>query len=124
MFVKVWLPLILYCLFIFIQSSFPSPIKEPDVPFFDKYLHFIAYAVLGVLFMRAYRTLRLGNDNTKVILLSILSAGLYGISDEIHQYFVPGRYADIMDALINFIGAAGGVFVYRYVAKKRSHVRL
>ena len=123
-FVKVWLPLILYCLFIFIQSSFPSPIREPDVPFFDKYLHFIAYAVLGVLFMRAYRTLRFGNDDIKVILWSILSAGLYGISDEFHQYFVPGRDADIMDALINFIGAAGGVFLYRYVSKKRSDVRL
>ena len=92
--------------------------------FFDKYLHFIEYAFLGVLFMRAYRTLRLGNDNTKVILLSILSTGLYGISDEIHQYFVPGRHADIMDVLINFIGAVGGVFFYWYVTKKRAHVSL
>jgi VanZ family protein len=107
-------------LFIFIQSSFPSPISGPDIPFFDKYLHVIAYAILGVLFMRAYRTVWLGNNNTKVILFSILSTGLYGISDEIHQHFVPGRDADVIDAVINFIGAAGGVFFYRYVTKKSS----
>jgi VanZ family protein len=107
-------------LFIFIQSSFPSPIREPDVPFFDKYLHFIAYAVLGILFLRAYRTLRWGDDKIKVFLLSILSAGLYGISDEIHQYFVPGRNADILDAMVNFFGAVCGAFCYQYAAKTRS----
>ena len=123
-FIKYWLPLAAYGLLIFIQSSFPSPIHEPDVPYFDKYLHVIAYAVLGVLFFRAYRTLRLGDDTTKVVLLSILSAGLYGISDEIHQYFVPGREADAMDAAVNFVGAACGVFCYQYVAKRRSTVGL
>lgn len=111
-FLKHWLPLIVYCLAIFIQSSFPSPVKEPDVPFFDKYLHMLGYALLGVLFYRAYGSLRLGGKIWHVALLSVLSAGLYGISDEFHQYFVPSRSADVMDVAADFVGAAWGVFLY------------
>ncbi len=104
-FLKYWLPLIVYCLAIFIQSSFPSPVEEPDVPFFDKYLHILGYALLGALFCRAYGSLRLGGKFWRAALLSFLSAGLYGISDEIHQYFVPGRSADVMDVAADFFGA-------------------
>jgi VanZ family protein len=119
-FLKYWLPLIVYCLAIFIQSSFPSPVKEPDVPFFDKYLHMLGYALLGVLFCRAYGSLRLVGKFWLVALLSVLSAGLYGISDEIHQYFVPSRSADVMDVAADFVGAAWGVFLYMFFGIKHA----
>ena len=111
-FLKYWLPLIAYCLLIFIQSSFPSPVKEPDVPFFDKYLHMLGYALLGALFCRAYGSLRHGGKFWRVAFLSVLSAGLYGISDEIHQSFVPYRTADAMDALADILGSAFGVYIF------------
>ena len=44
-------------------------------------------------------------------MLSILLSSLYGISDEIHQSFVPYRTADVMDALADIIGSAFGVGV-------------
>ena len=118
--IKYWLPLVAFCLVIFVQSSFPSPIKDPDVPFFDKYLHLLAYAILGILFFRAYASLKKDGATARIAFFSILSAGLYGISDEIHQSFVPGRHADVMDALVDFVGAAAGVLCYRYVAGKCS----
>jgi len=107
-----WLPLVLYCLAIFIQSSFKTPGQVPDLPMIDKILHFVAYAIMGILFFRAYRTLPIGNRQLLLVLLSILSAGLYGISDEIHQHFVPFRNADSMDVLADFLGSIGGVVVY------------
>jgi VanZ family protein len=119
-FLKYWLPLIAYCLLIFIQSSFPSPVKEPDIPFFDKYLHMLGYALLGALFCRAYGSLRFGGKFWRIALLSVLSAGLYGISDEIHQYFVPGRSADVMDAAADFVGAVWGVLLYMCFIIKRA----
>jgi VanZ family protein len=119
-FLKYWLPLIAYCLAIFIQSSFPSPVKEPGIPFFDKYMHMLGYALLGALFCRAYGSLRLGGKFWRVALLSVLSAGVYGISDEIHQYFVPGRSADVMDVAADFIGAALGVLLYMCFIIKRT----
>jgi VanZ family protein len=40
-----------------------------------------------------------------VLLLSFLVASLYGITDEIHQYYVPGRVASIGDIAADCIGA-------------------
>ena len=107
-----WLPLLLYCLAIFIQSGFDTPGQIPAIPMIDKILHFVAYAIMGILFFRAYGTLPIGNRQLLLVLLSILSAGLYGISDEIHQHFVPSRNADSMDVLADFLGSIGGVAVY------------
>ena len=99
LFLLYWLPLIVACAAIFIQSSFRGPERMPDVRFLDKLLHFGAYAVLGILFFRAYETLALKENRNLLILFSIASASLYGISDEIHQYFVPFRHADTLDVM-------------------------
>jgi VanZ family protein len=121
LFFLYWLPLIVACLAIFIQSSFRGPERMPDVRFLDKLLHFGAYAVLAILFYRAYETLSLKNDRNLLIFISILSAILYGISDEIHQYFVPFRHADMMDGVANTIGSICGVLIYdRWKIRKKT----
>jgi VanZ family protein len=114
-----WLPLIIYCLAIYIQSSYPGPKKMPSFTFFDKILHFGAYGLLGILFFRAYETLPLKANKTLLILLSIGSATLYGVSDEIHQYFVPFRRASIMDMAANTIGSICGVYFYQFWKAKK-----
>lgn len=111
-FIFYWLPLILYCLLIFIQSSKPSFEQLPDIRYFDKFLHFLGYAVLGILFYRAFRTMRLGQSGRLLIFFSILCATLYGISDEIHQYFVPFREASFSDVIANTVGSICGVYIY------------
>ena len=112
-FVLYWLPLILYCLLIFIQSANPSPEQIPSIPFVDKVLHFTAYAIMGILFYRAYQTLRIKDNIQLLMLLSVVSASLYGISDEIHQSFVPFREASVGDVIADTIGAFSGVYLYR-----------
>ena len=102
----------MYGLAIYIQSDYPSPEKIPSWTFSDKILHFGAYGLLGILFIRAYETLPLSINKTLRVLISIGSATLYGISDEIHQYFVPFREAEIMDVVANTIGSICGVFFY------------
>jgi len=37
---------------------------------------------------------------------------LYGISDEIHQYFVPFRYSSVMDVVADGLGASLGISIY------------
>ena len=118
-FTLYWLPLFVYCLFIYIQSDHPSIEHIPSFEFSDKLLHFFAYAVLGVLFYRAYRTLKIKGDPRMLILISIVSASLYGLSDEIHQYFVPFRNASIWDVVANTLGAICGVYLYhKWVASR------
>ena len=108
-----WLPLILYCLFIYIQSANPSPDQIPSIPFVDKVFHFAAYGIMGILFYRAYQTLRIKDNLQMLMLFSVVSASLYGISDEIHQSFVPFRDAEVGDVIADIIGAFSGVYLYR-----------
>jgi len=123
-FFAYWFPILLYCLLIFIQSSYPSPKIEPNVPHFDKVLHFMGYALLGALFLRAFYTTSINRHLILIFMLSILLSGLYGISDEFHQSFVPYRDADVMDALADFLGGAfgAGVFLlwHKSYSKKRT----
>ena len=119
-----WLPLIIYCLAIYIQSGQPGPEYIPDVRFLDKFLHFCAYGLLGILFFRAYETLPLKSLKNLLILISIGSATLYGIIDEIHQYFVPSRQADILDVIADTIGSICGVYFYSWWKKQKKPVSL
>ena len=118
-FVLYWLPLILYCLFIYIQSANPSPEQIPSFPLVDKVLHFIAYGLMGILFYRAYQTLRIRDNLPMLMLLSVVSASLYGISDEIHQSFVPFREAAVGDVIADIIGAFSGVYLYQFLIVSR-----
>jgi VanZ family protein len=111
-FTYCWLPLIAYCIFIFIQSSYPSLQSLPSFEFSDKLMHFGAYAVLGVLFYRAYHTLPFENRLQWIMLLSMISASLYGVSDEIHQSFVSSRDGSYTDVMADVLGAVCGVYLY------------
>ncbi|NIW80004.1 MAG: VanZ family protein, partial [Calditrichae bacterium] len=49
------------------------------------------------------------------ILIAIIIGIVYGISDEYHQSFVPGRFADVVDALADTLGIIIGVLLFRFV---------
>jgi len=54
--------------------------------------------------------------------LGILFSALYGLSDEAHQYFVPGRDADVWDGMADLLGSIAGVAVYRRLVDKRGRL--
>jgi len=112
------MPVIVYCAFIFIQSEFPSAIKTRDIPHIDKLIHFLGYGLLGILFFRAFRTTSLKDNADRLMLFSMAASALYGVSDEIHQYYVPYRSADIADALADALGSIYGVFFYQIIVKR------
>jgi VanZ family protein len=110
-----WLPVVLYCLLIFIQSSYPATQSFPSFPHMDKLAHAGAYALLGFFFFRAFRTTGVGKKAVWLVILSALASSLYGISDEIHQYFVPSRTADILDMAANTAGSVIGAIAAQLV---------
>jgi VanZ family protein len=112
-FLRYWLPLIAYCLCIIIQSHFPTPEAVPRLPFIDKLLHTGGYALLGVLFCRAYHFRWPQASQGLIGRASVLSAVLFGLSDEIHQYFVPLRSAEALDVLADAVGGFLGVLVFQ-----------
>jgi len=87
---------------IFLFSSFPQPMELPSFSSADKLVHLLAYGLLASLIYFAREKSR---ATFHPIFIPFLIAFLYGLSDEIHQYFVPGRDADVFDALANAVGA-------------------
>jgi VanZ family protein len=114
-----WSLLAAYCLLIFVQSSFPSPDMGPELPGQDKLIHLAAYAVMGYLACRALATLPRIPGTFVLFIAGFLFATVFGLSDEWHQSFVPGRMADGWDLLADAAGAllgAGG-YCWRYGAR-------
>jgi len=122
-FTYYWLPLILYCVFVYIQSDYPSPESLPSFELSDKLYHVAGYAVMGVLFYRAYQTLPFRDNIQMLVIFSMVSAALYGVSDEIHQSFVPYRDGNLLDAIADMLGAICGVYVFHLwtTARKSRH---
>ena len=114
-YIIVWLPTIAYCSLIFYLSSQEIPIKVNLFPMQDKVIHVIEYGVLSVLFFISLNKSIPGYNMKTVAVLAIMFSGLYGVSDEIHQYFVPGRESSIGDVTADFIGAA--IFQSRHILK-------
>jgi len=111
---KYWLPVIIYAIIIFIHSSIPESELVEEVGVSDKLLHLLGYAVLGYLFLRALFNYGYDTGKRQLILLAIFYSTLYGISDEIHQCFVPLRSPEVMDAVFNFFGSTLGAVAYNY----------
>jgi len=71
-----------------------------------KVAHFTEYLILSLLLYRALNVER--RWSLRAALLALALAGLYAVSDELHQWFVPGRAAAASDCLIDVSGAAAG----------------
>jgi len=100
----LWLPVAAYMAFIFFlssQSSLPGSSLTPDWV-----QHGIAYAGLAVVTLRAVSAGRWSAIGPTALALAWLIATLYGVSDEYHQSFVPGRTPDLRDVIADGAGAA------------------
>lgn len=118
-FLFFWLPLAGYMVLIFILSSEPASEDIPDIWNIDKLMHFMAYGVLSILWLRALKRHWGEIRNKKLIFLSFLFATLYGMSNEIYQHFIPYRTASIADAVANGLGAY--LFPFLYVKFSRTN---
>lgn len=118
LFMKYWGPVLFYCSMIVYLSSQSYPSQH--LPSFlysmsDKLLHGLEYGVLGILLYRAF------HQTTRTLAsmsLAILCAVGFGISDEIHQWFVPNRQIDIWDLLADTLGAVIFIVSWVFLTKK------
>ena len=104
----VWGPVALLMGLIFAVSSMSTPPKIPG-EISDVGAHGIVYAVLGVLVVRALADARWSGVTFSLAVGAAVIATVYGVSDEFHQRFVPGRTADVRDITADMVGAAVGV---------------
>jgi VanZ family protein len=108
-FLLLWFPVVALMAAIFVTSSMSAPPAPAAVS--DKLLHAAAYAALAVVTLRALAGGRWRGVNAQLAVGAWLIATAYGVSDEWHQSFVPGRHADVNDVLADALGAAVGAGV-------------
>ena len=84
--------------------------------------HLLAYFVLAILlnltllFQKKSRLLF-----NKASLATLLICIIYGALDEVHQIFIPGRYAEFLDWLADFAGVILGIFLVYFLKEKSKY---
>lgn len=115
-----WLgPALGYAALIFFLSSLsnPFPFKPTGLFALDKLLHFVEYATLAALL--AWGLVRAGLAVSSGGVWAAVLASAYGLTDEVHQAFVPGRSADPRDWVADTVGAVvGAVAVVAFLRRR------
>lgn len=78
-------------------------------PIIRKLAHFGVYTVVGFSVMGFMCTFDI--RNIFKLLISFAVGVTYAVSDEAHQYFIPGRNASIVDVGIDSLGVLTGIFI-------------
>ena len=95
---------LLFSVAIFMASSQPIQIR-PGITGLDKVIHFLVYGLLAL----SYGNVSTSGGQRKTIGRLFTAWGmalLFGLSDEWHQSFVPGRTSEWQDLLADGLGAA------------------
>lgn len=100
-----WAPAAAWALAIFILSAQPR-LPQPPAGFTDKHSHAVAYGLLALASLHGLVQGQWRRVNARAATLAAVLAVAYGVSDEWHQSFVPGRFSDWADVLADALGAA------------------
>ncbi len=112
-----WTPWIAWTLLLLVLTSYPK-LASPDLGFNaqDKLYHALFYLVFGVLLARALlqgRRERL----SKTLWQTAMTGVVFAVFDELHQHWIPGRFAEVTDAAADVIGILLAVILFFYLNK-------
>ena len=79
-----------------------------------KIAHFTLYLILGI---SVYLFLIEFINDKKLIIFTIAICFVYAISDEVHQFFVPGRSFQILDIILDTIGSLTSLIIFKLIKK-------
>lgn len=119
-----WLPAASLMAVLFWLSSIPGDeLPLPGFRFSDKLAHFLAYSVLGALIGWRHRLrVRLGGRRGEAgnawfpDAVGAMTGILFGLSDEVHQIFVPMRLFAWGDIAADGLGVLAGLRLARRLA--------
>lgn len=110
----LWAPVVLL---LALEAWLSNQPKLPSVlpfalPAADKLAHFGYFALVGFLAARAGTNAERWSDRRTLVAVA-LGALLWGLTDEFHQSFVPGRDPEALDVLADTMGALAGAALRR-----------
>jgi VanZ family protein len=91
----------------FLSSKSTLPVPK-GILGFDKFQHLLAYLALAFSVVPWFSPEQRRNHRLRTFLLIVLIASLYGMIDEVHQFFVPGRDCNVWDWIADTLGAILG----------------
>jgi VanZ family protein len=97
------------------QSTLPQP---QGIVGLDKLLHLSAYGALGIATGLWVSAAFWKRRPALALLLITLIVSAYGVTDEFHQYFVPGRDCDVWDWVADTLGAFLGALTVMLLNRK------
>ncbi len=111
--VTLWAIVIAWATAIFLVSSMPGS----DLPGFlpPEIGHLGEYFVLGGLL---YLALRVDLNPGRALILAVVIASAYGVTDEFHQRFVVMRTPDVYDWVLDTIAAFAGAWIALVVLRR------
>jgi VanZ family protein len=113
--IKWWLPALVWMGIIFVGSSIgdvPRVGGRTTDGFVHRAAHVIEFAVLGALLLRALSKER--PVSRREIIITLILVALYGVSDELHQRFTPGRSSEGVSVVFDVVGGIIGAWAWRW----------
>jgi len=105
LFLRYWLPVLVYVGLIFALSSLHGPAVPDLFPNVDKLEHMLEYSLFGLLAGRAIRFTLGGTGHRLAAAFATIALGaVVGALDELYQSRVPGRSSDLLDWIVD-VGA-------------------
>jgi VanZ family protein len=106
--------------FLLAVTSWPNPpaVEAGGFPL-DKLTHFLLYAVEAVLLHRAIRWKGRSGIAMSRVMAIVGTMAVWGMLDEMHQDWIPGRQMDTGDLVADIAGAAVGAVLGETIARRR-----
>ncbi len=97
----------------------------PPIAGLDKVLHVFAYSILAGSFLYGLQPFSRSFNHLIIGAMAVIFCIVYGIGDEYHQSFIPGRFASFWDVMADGLGGllAAGIWMRREGKKDEVNVK-
>jgi VanZ family protein len=111
-----------WALVIFLLSSQPGTDIPPLISGQDKLLHVLIFGIFGFLVLGSLPAAASGYTTYQAA-MALTVVTVYGVLDEIHQRYVPGRSADVFDVVADIAGGMLGIALLYLLINRRLRSR-
>lgn len=99
-------------LFLVALTSWPRPPQVPSaIPYADKITHFALYGIEAYLLYRAVAWPGGARPSILRVLAIVGAMAVWGVADEVHQHWIPGRSMEAGDVGADVTGAGIGALL-------------
>ena len=103
----------------FLSHQDGSRLELPQIPYIDKAAHFLMYSLLSGSVLYSFPVYLRQHHPERAGIVTILFCIGYGISDELHQSYIPDRVASMSDLIADLSGAVFTVILWFLLCRRR-----